>query len=199
MSYGRRTIREHVEKNNIAEHSLWPFEKGPAEDGYAGADEDLQLSRPAGDGGKYSLYMDHTDGAIFLWPTDKRVPAKLNPNLIARGTEDELMGAIARFCSNEWGRYDKNTPGYPYKYQDAALGFNWPTGTLAGVAIAIRVVGAALDGRINDAWDIGKAYGHKVERALDPKYWAARDAAEAAMAAADEQDEADLEEFEADA
>lgn len=184
MSISRQLVRKYVEKNGIDPKKLWPFVENAA-----GEDEFLQTSQPAGDGGKYSLYMDHTDGAVFLWPTDKRVPSKLNPNLIARGTEEELLRAISRFCSSEAGYYDQNTPSYPYVYQDHALGFNWPTGTLAGVAIAMRVIEAALDGRVREAWDIGKAYENKVERAMDPDWWESYDAAMAKAALEPELDD----------
>lgn len=165
-------IFDHVKRNDIAATSFWPFEGEDANF------ESLQVGSPAGDGGPWTLYMDHANGAMYLWPTDKRVPSRLNPNVVARGEKEELIRAFSSYCTNEAGR----VINHPYKYQDNAHRFNWPTGTLAGVGIAIKVIGAALAGDRGKGWDIGKACENKVERAMDPEYWAARDAMEAEWA-----------------
>ena len=176
------SVFDYVKKNGISPVSFWPFEDQDASD-----PESLQAGRPAGDGGPWTLYMDHLSGAMYLWPTDKRVPVKLNPNVIARGDKEELHKAFASYATNEWGR----DAGHPYKYQENAHRFNWPTGTLAGVGIAIKVITAALTGDIGKGWDLGKAYENKVERAMDPEWWAQYDASMAAaeLEADDEDDE----------
>lgn len=169
MSIIRGTIFEYVKKNDIAPTSFWPFEPGAA-----GEDPELTTGNLAGDGGEWTLYMEHTRGAMFIWPTAKRVPSYLNPNPVARHHDKaELLAAFQPYCTSEHGRWDD----HPYRYQDHAHGFNWPTGTLAGVAIAIKVIGASLAGDRNEAWRLGKFYENKVERALDPEWWASYDAA----------------------
>ena len=55
MAISRGTVFEYVKKNYIAPTSFWPFEPGAA-----GEDPELTTGNPAGDGGEWTLYMDHT-------------------------------------------------------------------------------------------------------------------------------------------
>lgn len=184
MAFYPGSIRTHIKEKGISAVSYWPLE----------GENDIRRAVPAGDGGEWSLYLDHERGAMFIWPTAKRVPASFNPNLIARHHDKaELLKSFQSYCTSEHGRWDD----HPYEYQDNAHFFNWGTGTLAGVGIAMLVIEASLGGNIGRGWDIGKFWEAKGERGMDPEYWAARDEAEAKMAAAeleeDETEDGDIE------
>ena len=152
-------VLSHVQDNDIDQTCLWPYN-------FDDEDAPKLLDTPIG---PWSLYMD-AGGSTYLWPTRDR-----NPHgglLVWRGEKEDLEKFFV-FTSSGQGYWDN----HPYKYQSDARRFNWPTGTLAGLYTARLVAKALLSGENNKAWDLGRALEDRVNRAMDPEYWAARDAA----------------------
>lgn len=158
-------VLDHVRRNGIDQSSVWP---------YAFTDDDAPrpVLIPTG---PWSLYMD-AGGSTYLWPTKDR-----NPHgglLVWRGDQEDLEKFFT-FTSSGQGYWDD----HPYRYQDDARRFNWPTGTKAGLHTAQLIAQAFFSGdpgSNTEAWNIGRALEDKVNRTMDPVYWAERDAAIAA-------------------
>ncbi|MBD3004654.1 hypothetical protein [Streptomyces sp. 5-10] len=105
------------------------------------------------------------DGAVVLWPMDRRFPGDLGLIEFAGGSKKELEEFQTVFCRLAYGGGNDR-----YIYQRGlVLLFNWRSFTFAQVVVASQVAKAFLGGDRGKALRIGTAFQEKIDRALQER------------------------------